>query len=88
MPGDNMKIGRSFPNAEFHNFQEAFDYLNRAHWNLSVTEHDSQHNLWAGDQHLFVSASEQALEAFVLGMALTFSLVGPRELPGFEPWNR
>jgi hypothetical protein len=81
-------IGRSFPNAEFHNFQEAFDYLNRAHWNLSVTEQGDRHELWAGDQHMLSSSTIEELQAFVLGMALTFSLVGPDELPGFEPWRR
>ena len=83
-----MKIGSSFPNAEFHSFKEAFDYLNRAHWNLTITERGSEHILWAGDKHMFSSTSNEELEAFVLGMALTFSLVGPTELPGFEPWTR
>jgi hypothetical protein len=80
-------IGRSFPNAEFQDFHEAFDYLNRAHWNLSVTEHDGKRELWAGDQHMLSSSTPEELEAFVLGMAVTFSMVGPDELPGFEPWK-
>jgi len=83
-----MQIGRSFPNAEFHNYSEAFEYLNRAHWNLAITQHDGHQDLWAGDQHLFRGESVEQVQAFVLGMALTFSLVGPHDIPGFEPRSR
>ena len=81
------KIGKSFPNGPFKTFQETFDYLNRAHWNLTVVEADGRLNLYGGDQCLFQADSNQELESFVLGMGLTFWLVGPEELPGFEPWK-
>jgi hypothetical protein len=81
------EIGRSFPNAPFKTFHEAFDYLNRFHWNLKVT-HDNPHwDLWSGDGelHMFRADSNEELEAFVLGMALTSSMILPEGLPGFEP---
>jgi hypothetical protein len=79
------EIGKSFPNAPFKTFQQAFDYLNRYHWNLEVRHHEAHWNLWAGDQHMFHADSNNELEAFVLGMALTFSMILPEGLPGFEP---
>jgi len=81
------EIGRSFPNAPFKTFQDAFDYLNRAHWNLTTGDDGQSWNLWAGDQHMYQADSNQELEAFVMGMALTFSMIGPDEIPGFEPWK-
>jgi len=34
---------------------------------------------------MFRADSNEQLEAFVLGMALTFSMIMPEGLPGFEP---
>ncbi len=84
------EIGKSFPNAPFTTFNEALDFLNRAQWHLKVAEDSGHWNLWAGDGelHLYRADSNQELEAFVMGMALTFAMIGPDELPGFEPWNR
>jgi hypothetical protein len=77
------EIGRSYPNVPFKTYQEAFDYLNRAEWNLKVGEANSPWNLWAGDTHMFRADSKEELEAFVMGIALTFSMIGP-ESRGLE----
>jgi hypothetical protein len=81
------QIGRSFPNAPFTTFQEAFDYLNRFHWNLKVTHDDAHWDLSSGDGELqmFRADSKEQLQAFVLGMAVTFSMILPEGLPDFEP---
>lgn len=52
---------------------------------MKVTEQASQHDLFAGDQHMFSSSSRSDIESFVIGMALTFHMIGPEEVPGFVP---
>jgi hypothetical protein len=81
--------GRSFPNAPFKDPKQAFEFLNLAHWNLRITSKKGKHDLWGGDGelHLVTTSTEQELWAFVLGMALTFLMIGPDELPGFDRWS-
>ena len=78
-------LGRSFPNAPFSDSKQALEYLNRAHWNLKITSHDGKHDLWSGDGelHLLTSTSEDNVWAFILGMGLTYLMVGPDDMPGF-----
>jgi hypothetical protein len=56
---------------------------------LKITSQNDKYDLWAGDGelHLLTSTSEENISAFILGMGLTFFMVGPEDLPGFGPSN-
>lgn len=74
-------LGTAFRNAPFSNFDEAVTYLNAALWNLKVEDDEGSVHAWAGDVHLATFESRVEAEAFVLGMAVVFRMVGPKQPP-------
>lgn len=51
------------------------EFLNQLSWNLTVRQKLKNWQLYAGDQILFEAFSEDELEAFIHGMAITLAVL-------------
>jgi len=53
----------------------AFEFLNSFDWNLSILRKEEKWMLFGGDQMIFSCDIQDALESFVLGMALGLAVL-------------
>ena len=58
---------------------QAIALANQYHWNLTIVEHDDRCFVKGGEKVLFSSKSKEALQAFLYGMGLAYSVI-PDEL--------
>jgi hypothetical protein len=58
-----------------NDFEGALSFLNGLDWRLSISSSENRKALFGGDQLIFSCETQNELEAFVLGMALSFSVL-------------
>jgi hypothetical protein len=55
--------------------QGAINFLNRLDWNISFGESAGKRKVFGGDRLLFSSQNEEAVQAFLFGMALGLAVL-------------
>ena len=55
--------------------ESGIDLASRLGWDISVTDNGRQWQVWAGDQVILQTDSRQAVESFLYGMALSYSIL-------------
>ncbi len=68
-------MGRSLLKDYFDDWQDAVVFLNDLGWNLSWKYLEDQWHLWSGDQKLFLSNSDNEIQAFICGMAIGLAVL-------------
>ena len=66
-------MGELFWTPHFDDLQDAVAVLNDLGWYLQWKELDGRWYLWAGDQKLFIGNTQEELQAFLWGMAVSFT---------------
>ena len=60
--------------------------LNEIYWNISIEHQENGHwRVWAGDQSLLLTDSRDAVDTFIYGMALSWTVI-PEHI--FEQWKQ
>lgn len=57
------------------NLEGAISFLNSLGWNLTMNDDQNKWYLYGGDQMIFSGDSEENIEIFILGMALSLAVL-------------
>ena len=63
---------------------DAKKIINQFYWNITWKQLHGQWVAWGGDKVIFRSDSEDALYAFIYGMALAYRIFSPDEIQRFH----
>ena len=69
------------------NLEGAVDLLNQLKWNIRVAESENTHSVAGGHKLLLKTSSREAVDAFLYGLALAYSVLPKPILDQFRKYG-